>query len=427
MRILAFTAGAASMYCGSCLRDNALAAELLRMDHQVTLLPIYTPTLTDEVNVSSRHVVFGGISVYLQHYLKLFRHTPRFLDRLWDSGLALRAASRRSIPVDPKLLGEMTVSMLEGESGPQHKEFGKLLDWLRREPAPDVVTLPNSLLIALAAPLRRAFSKPVLCTLQGEDLFLEQLAEPYRSRSFALIRSHFAAVDGFIAVSEFGADLMSRLLGIPRERIHVVPLGIHADGFPVPRPSRTPPAIGYFARVAPEKSLHLLAEAYVLLRRKLGFGEARLEAGGYLAPEHQPYLDGVRRTLRGAGLESEFVYHGAPSRREKLEFLSGLDVLAAPSVYAEPKGLYVLEAMACGVPVAAPDHGAFPEMIRAAGGGVLFEPGNAGALAEALQSLLADPARAAEMGARGAAGVRERYSVQRMAERAAAVYSSFCR
>ena len=44
MKILAFTAGAARMYCGSCLRDNALAAELKRQGHDVILLPIYTPT-----------------------------------------------------------------------------------------------------------------------------------------------------------------------------------------------------------------------------------------------------------------------------------------------------------------------------------------------------------------------------------------------
>ena len=67
MKILSITAGAANMYCGSCLRDNALAAELLRRGHDVTLMPVYTPTVTDEANVSSGNpVLFGGISVYLR-------------------------------------------------------------------------------------------------------------------------------------------------------------------------------------------------------------------------------------------------------------------------------------------------------------------------------------------------------------------------
>src|SRR5258708_37564715 len=104
MRIFPFTAGAASMYCGSCIRDNALAAELMRQGHDVMLLPLYTPTLVDEPNVSHERISFGGISVYLEQYSALFRHTPWLVDKLLDSRLALKAASKRSIPVNPKLL-----------------------------------------------------------------------------------------------------------------------------------------------------------------------------------------------------------------------------------------------------------------------------------------------------------------------------------
>ncbi|MGH9859973.1 MAG: glycosyltransferase family 4 protein, partial [Candidatus Acidiferrales bacterium] len=77
MRIIHITAGAAGMYCGSCIRDNALAAELIRQGHQVLLLPLYTPTLTDEANVSHDRVFFGGINVYLEQYSPLFRRMPR--------------------------------------------------------------------------------------------------------------------------------------------------------------------------------------------------------------------------------------------------------------------------------------------------------------------------------------------------------------
>src|SRR3954463_3523928 len=146
MRILSITAGAAGMYCGSCLRDNALAAELIAEGHDVILLPLYTPTLTDETNVSANKVFFGGISVYLEQKMPLFRKLPPFLDRLWDSAYALRAASKSSIPTSPQMLGELTVSMLRGEHGNQRKEFDKLIEWLRHEPPPDVVNLPNSLL-----------------------------------------------------------------------------------------------------------------------------------------------------------------------------------------------------------------------------------------------------------------------------------------
>ena len=164
------------MYCGSCLRDNALATELISRGHDVTLLPVYTPTLTDEPNVSGDKVFFGGISVYLEQYVPLFRKSPRWLDRLWDSTPMLQLASRRSISTSPKMLGEMTVSMLKGEAGFQEKEIEKLLEWLKHEGAPDVISLPYTLLLGLAKPMKEALGRPICCTLQGEDLFLEGLA-----------------------------------------------------------------------------------------------------------------------------------------------------------------------------------------------------------------------------------------------------------
>jgi hypothetical protein len=85
VRILSITAGAANMYCGSCLRDNALAGALLKLGHDVTLMPVYTPTRTDEENVSRDRVFFGGVSVFLQQYAAVFRRTPWLLDRIWDS------------------------------------------------------------------------------------------------------------------------------------------------------------------------------------------------------------------------------------------------------------------------------------------------------------------------------------------------------
>ena len=119
-------------------RDNALAVELLARGHDVTLLPLYTPTNPDEPNVSRDRVLFGGISIYLQQYIALFRKTPRFLDRLWDSPAVINAFASRSLSTDPKLLGDLTVSMLEGDRGVLRKEFDKLLEWMADEPVPDV-------------------------------------------------------------------------------------------------------------------------------------------------------------------------------------------------------------------------------------------------------------------------------------------------
>jgi glycosyltransferase involved in cell wall biosynthesis len=425
MRVLQITAGAGGMYCGSCLRDNTLAAETMARGHDVTLLPVYTPTRTDEENVSEDQVFFGGISVYLEQRVPFLRNAPAVLDWFLDSPAVIRMATGRAVTLEAKDLGELTVSTLRGEDGNQAREIGKLLRHLEGLPPFDVVSIPMSLLISLAPPLKRALKVPICCTLQGDDLFLEGLGEPWRSESLALIRRHAPSVDAFIATSGYYADFMAGYLGLARSTIHIVPLGIHLDGHdPSPRPVPDVPVVGYFARIAPEKGLHLLADAYRVLRTDLGFPAARLEAAGYLPPEHKGYLADIEKTLGDAGLPAEFHYRGAPDRAGKIAFLRGLSVFSVPSPYAEPKGLYLLEALANGIPVVQPRHGAFPEILAKTGGGVLFEPGSAASLAECLRELLREPARAAALGARGAEGVGRHYTAAHMAESQIAVYES---
>ena len=425
------------MYCGSCLRDNALAAELISRGHDVTLLPVYTPTLTDEPNVSQEKVFFGGISVYLEQYVPLFRNSPQWLDRLWDSTPMLHLASRRSISTSPKMLGELTVSMLKGEAGFQHKEISKLLDWLKHEGPPDLVSLPYSLLIGLAKPIKEALGRPVCCTLQGEDLFLEGLQEPYRSEAIDLIRANIKHVDAFIAVSEYYAEFMPDYLGIPREKIRVVPLGINLQGYQS-RPQSTvgsrvgarsePFTVGFFARVAPEKGLHVLARAYQILRGEGDLPEeARLEAAGYLAPEHKSYLGDIEQQMADCDLASEFHYRGVLDRQQKIAFLQKLDVLSVPATYDEPKGMFLLEAMACGIPVVQPKRGAFPEIIEKTGGGLLVLSDDPKSLAEGILRIYRDPALAKKLGESGFQKVREHYSVARMADRALEVYEGALR
>jgi glycosyltransferase involved in cell wall biosynthesis len=423
MKILAFTAGAARMYCGSCLRDNTLAAELRRQGHDIILMPIYTPTRTDEPNVSDPRVFMNGITVCLEQQSAFFRKTRWLLDGLWDAPWMIRLATKTSIAVDPHVLGAMTVSMLRGEDGYQRKDIGKLTRWLAAEPSPDIVTLPNSLLTGLAKPIREAVRRPLCCTLQGEDHFLSQLPEPYRSQSWELIRANTAHVECYAAVSEFAADYWRERLGIPASKIDVVRLGINVeDSDTSPRNRAGRFTVGYLARIAPEKGLHLLAESYIKLRREMGLEGATLDAAGYLAPEHRGYLREVEKKLHDAGLASEFRYRGELDRARKIEFLRELDVMSVPCTYDEPKGLSVLEAMANGVPVVEPRRGAFPEMLARTGGGVLVEPDNARSLAQAIHALWKDREQLAELGRRGAAGVRAHYGVAQMASRALEVY-----
>lgn len=414
------------MYCGSCLRDNALAAELLRQGHDCILLPLYTPLRTDEPGVSMEKVFFGGISVYLEQHSALFRKTPAWMDKLWDSSLAIKLATKRSISVDPKQLGELTISMLKGELGHQRKEVDKLVEWLKVQDTPEVVALQNSMLIGLAAPLKRALRRPLVCTLQGEEFFLDGLQEPYRSEALQLIRASIAHVDAFVAVSQYGAEFMAGYLSIPREKIHVVPLGIHPHDF-APRNGQHESetfTVGYLGRIAPEKGLHLLAEAYKLFRERHSTANARLEAAGWMPPEGKAYLADIEEKLSEWGLRNEFHYHGELDRQGKVEFLRRLTVFSMPATYPEPKGLTILEAMAAGVPVIQPRYGSFPEMVERTGGGLLVEPNDAASLAESLATLYQNSELTADLGRKAAAGVQAHYSVAQMAVRAVEVYSS---
>jgi glycosyltransferase involved in cell wall biosynthesis len=416
------------MYCGSCFRDNGLAAELIKRGHDVTLIPVYTPTRTDEENVSRHDVLFGGISVYLQQYSSLFRRTPRFLDRLWDSPRVIEAFSGRGISPDARGLGEMTISTLQGEQGVLRKEFDKLVEWTRDEPPPDVINIPNSLLIAMAKPLKRAFRRPVVCTLQGEELFLSALDVAYRDRAVALIREQIGDVDHFIAVSEYGARFMRDFLRIPDDRLSVVPLGINMTGFE--RRSRERDEvyrIGYFARVAPEKGLHVLSEAYVQFRRRTGNARSALQVAGYLAPNHRGYLAESHDILKRAGFGNEFTYHGALDRDNKQAFLRGLDVLSVPATYDEPKGMFLLEAMASGVPVVQPRRGSFTEMVEKTGGGLLVAPDNAQAIADGLHQLWADRALLARLASDAFDGARTHYTVAASTTRLVDVYEQVVR
>lgn len=429
MRIAYVTAGAAGMYCGSCLHDNTLVAALAAQGHDALLIPTYTPIRTDEPDVSQKRIFFGGINVYLQQKLRLFRHTPWLLDRPFDAPGLLRWVSRFAVKTQAESLGDLTVSMLKGEHGYQRKEVAKLSHWLASDVRPEIVNLTNALLSGMVHEIKGRLGVPVLCTLQGDDIYLEALPEPYRSQCLVLIREHCREIDGFIATSRYYADFMAEYFRIPRARIHVVYPGLNLTGHGGPRPARdgNSSTVGYFARICPEKGLHTLAEAFRLLRQMPQAPACRLRVSGWLGENQRPYLEGIRQRLQDAGLAHDFEHVESPDHASKVRFLQGLDVLSVPTSYREPKGLYVLEALANGVPVVQPRHGSFPELIEATGGGLLVNPEDPKDLAGSLRRLLENVAHREELGRKGKEAVHQRFHAARMARETVEVYYAFLR
>ena len=427
MKIAFITAGAAGMYCGSCMHDNTLAAALGKQGHDALLIPTYTPIRTDEPDVSQHRVFFGGINVYLQQKSWLFRHTPWLLDRLLDVPRLLRWVSRFAVRTRAEDLGDLTVSVLQGEHGHQRKELEKLAYWLRTDVKPDILLFTNVLLSGLIPELKRELGVPVLAELQGDDIYLEALPEKSRRTCLDLIRRNCEHVDGYVTTSAAYADFMAGYLGLPRERMHVVYPGLNLKGHGGGRDPRADPpfVVGYFARICPEKGLHNLVEAFRLLRRTPGAPPCRLRISGWLGENNRPYFQALVDGLRADGLGDDVEHVESPDHDGKVRFLQSLDVLSVPTDYREPKGLYVLEALANGVPVVQPRHGSFPELLEATGGGLLVEPGDPKALAGGLRELLEDAGLRREMGRKGREAVFGHFNADAMARRTAEVLQQY--
>lgn len=424
MRVAYVTAGAAGMYCGSCLHDNTLAGALIRGGHEVTLVPTYTPIRTDETDVSVDRVFYGAINVFLEERFALFRRVPRFVDRWLAGRRLLDWVSRFAVSIDAAKLGRLTHSMLLGEEGHQRKELYRLLDWLRDDIRPEVVHITNSMLLGLAGPLGRELGVPLLCSLQGEDIFLDGLPEPWRARVLATLRAQARHVDAFVTASRYYAEHMAAFLGLPAEGIHVVPLGLALDGHGTGRgPAAAEPfVIGYLARLCPEKGLHLLAQAFRLLVAERGRHALRLRVAGWLGERDRAWAEELCRGLERDGLGELVEVVGEVDRAAKLAFLDSLHVLSVPTVYREPKGLYVLEALANGVPVVQPAHGAFPELIERMGGGLLVDPDSPRALADGLGRLIDEPELRRELGRRGREVVWREHGADAEAVQTVALY-----
>ena len=428
MKVAYITAGAAGMYCGTCIHDNMVATVLKKQGHNVALIPTYTPTRTDEANVSLDRVFFGGINVYLQQKLSLFRHTPWTLDKLLDNPALLNGLARFSSSTDARDLGQLTVSMLSAEEGHQSKELAKLVKWLAEENMPDIVYLTNSMLVGFTREIKKVLDVPVICALQGEDIFLQDLIEPYKTEALTLLRERAVDPDGFVAPCRYYAQFMAdTYLNVPIDKIDVVPLGLNTDGHGLPVQKSEPPPfiIGYLARICPEKGLHILVDAFRLVAETLGADNVQLHVAGYLGKKDEPYLEELVNQIHSWNLSDSFVHHGEVTRTQKIDFLNRLHVFSVPTVYRESKGLSIIESLANGVPVVQPRHGAFPEMIDATDGGILVEPESAEAVATGIIELLSDTDRREYLGETGKINVHQKFSDTIVAEQLLKVFEKY--
>lgn len=430
MNIVQLTPGAGDMFCGNCFHDNALVAALRGLGHDALMLPLYLPINVEEDDQSAgQPIFFGGVNVYLEQKSAFFRNAPGWLHRLLNSRRLLEWAAGRAVKTRADEAGELLLSMLRGEHGYQNREITELISWLREHQKPDVICLSNALLIGMVRRLRAELGVPVVCLLQGEEPYLDSLPEAQRAPAWQLLAERAADVDAWIAPSRWNADRLTARLHLRPERVQVVPNGISLDGFEV-RDSRAgiqntrAPVVGFFARMCRDKGLHTLVEAFIHLKNRGTVSRLKLHIGGGCGPGDEPFVKALRVRLAEAGFIGETSFSPNLSRAEKLAFLQSLTVFSVPATYGEAFGLYVLEALAAGVPVVQPRHGGFPELLAVTGGGRLCEPDDARSLADALEQLLLEPEVARGLGETGRNVVAQHFTAEAMARRTLAIFES---
>jgi glycosyltransferase involved in cell wall biosynthesis len=415
MRILQLTPGTGNFYCGNCLRDNALVRGLRAKGHEVLMVPLYLPLVTDEPAENENAPIFlGGISMFLEQKFPAFRHMPEWLNRILSSSMLLRMAANLAGMTSAAQLGEATIAMLQSEPNRQAQEVERLIAWLRKQHPPDVICLSNALLGGLARRLKEEFKVPIVCSLQGEDSFLDALPEPFRAQAWELLAKRCSEMDHFVAVSQYFADLMRTRLGLPAEKVTVIYPGIAMDGFKQASARPNPPVLAYLARIHPSKGLGTLADAFLKLKEWNRVPGLRLRVAGAMAGKDSQFAAEIQRRVSRFSHEVEFLPN--VDRERKLEFLSSATVFSVPATYGEAFGIYLLEAWASGVPVVQPRHAAFPELLALTGGGLLCESDNPTSLAEALQQLLLNPTKASQLGEAGRKGVQQ-FTAETMTEK----------
>jgi glycosyltransferase involved in cell wall biosynthesis len=418
MRIIQITPGSGdNFYCENCLRDQTILKTLQSQGHHVRMVPLYLPIKLDSPKVSlDAPIFYGGVNVYLQQKLGLFRKTPRWVDSVFDSRALLSRVSKKAGMTSSSDLGETTLSMLRGENGYQAKELERLIDWLSRDlERPDVIILSNVLLGGLAAELRKRLKVPVVCLLQDEEAFVDNMGEPYSSEAWDLLKKCCKEIDAFIAVSKAYGNRIAPRLGLDGKKLHTAYMGVDLSEFQPADSHPEIPTIGFLSRMCPERGLDTLVETFIHLKQNPELKNCRMHICGGKSQADEPFLRDIKRQLEKAGVDDDVVFIPEFLGENRRKWLRELTVMCVPEKEEAAYGLYAMEAQAAGVPVVVPKIGIFPELIELTGGGVIVEFHSSLVFAAVLEPMLLDPHSTHKLGKKGREGISTHFNVEKTA------------
>lgn len=384
MKILFIIPGSGDQfYCGNCFRDNLQASALRKAGHEVIIMPLYLP-LRQKTFQADTPLFFPATVYYTAQKFFKKRKMPGWLQRIVGSDLLLKLASSLSGTTSAEGMEGMTLSMITGNDSVFKEQVAPMIEWIKKTEKPDIIHLSSSLLIGIAKVLREETNIPVICSVQDEEVWIDSLNGKYAGIAWEAIVDNIRYVDRFITTSEFyREELRKRIPEITR--VEVVYPGIDREKY-APKPYPENPVIGFFYRMNRENGLDILADAFVLLKKRNTIPQLKLKIGGGYTGQDKKFLKQIRKTLRS--YPEDVLILETYSLEEHMDFYNSVSVISVPIRFNEGVGLYICEAFATGRPAVEPSTGSFPEIVDQ--GGVLYQPNNAEALADALERILTD-------------------------------------
>ncbi len=229
-------------------------------------------------------------------------------------------------------------------------------------------------------------------------------------------RKSLPAAAAVIAVSTSVAEYL-REQGVPAERLHIVPNGVPTRPRLPERNGRPADCtLGFVALLRPRKGLETLLETAALLRSR-GL-VARLRIVGRF--EKSEYEHQIHRLAEQLGLSGVIDWRGFQQRVDGE--LDQMDVLVFPSILPEGMPMVLLESMAAGVPIVASRVNGITDVVRDGEDGLLFPPGDADALADAIEDMIGDATLQSHLRTTAFYRQRECYSDTSMAAAVAKIY-----
>ena len=419
------TGSGGSFYCGNCYRDMLYIKAIRKVPGiKANAIPLYLPPDTSGMEADfDKNVFFGAISMYIREKVPFLRKMPAFFDKLLDAAPMLKIAARQAGTTRTEGLENLTLNMIRGDNTMRNNEVDRLVNYLLEDSEPDAIHLSNALIIGLARQLKKRLNIKIICSLQNEDDWIDEMVEPYQTKAWKLIAEESVNVDAFISPSQYYKDLFIRKTGVSGTNIRVVPSGIESSGEYSSSENIHPPSLGYYCRINYQNGFDKLVEAFIDIKMNDKIPGLTLHVCGGSTDDDEPFIKEQIRKIKTHGFISSVRMYSEFQGIKKEEFFSNIDVMSVPVRKYDAYGLYILEANSAGVPVVQPATGSFPEILGKTGGGILYSPDNKEELIAGLIKIFNDKNLEQSLGETGKLNVKEKLTLEKMSLGLSEVYN----